>query len=236
MTASATAWISTDLWVWVAAIMTLAIFSFLYRDNPLYKFAEHLFVGVSVGYAIAVSWDRVFLPKIWTGLVLHRQWSMLPPVILGLLYISFFFPRYTWIARYPISFMMGFSAGVALPLTVVTDIFIQTRGTFYESNAAGDPLAPIISVAKFQEFAAHPGVLSALNALYGPLLLLGVVCVMLFFYFSHEQKGPLKVAGMVGMVYLMIGFGASFGYTVMARLSLLIGRIQFLLGEWLRVL
>ena len=34
----------------------------------------------------------------------------------------------------------------------------------------------------------------------------------------------------------MIAFGASFGYTVMARVSLLIGRIQFLLHDWLGVI
>jgi len=32
---------------WVAAFLTLSIFSFLYKDNPFYKFAEHLMVGVS---------------------------------------------------------------------------------------------------------------------------------------------------------------------------------------------
>ena len=33
----------------------------------------------------------------------------------------------------------------------------------------------------------------------------------------------------------MISFGASFGYTVMARVSLLLGRFQFLLGDWLHL-
>lgn len=34
----------------------------------------------------------------------------------------------------------------------------------------------------------------------------------------------------------MIGFGSAFGYTVMARISLLIGRIQYLLGPWLGII
>jgi hypothetical protein len=37
----------------------------------------------------------------------------------------------------------------------------------------------------------------------------------------------------IGIWFMMIGFGASFGYTVMARISLLIGRIQFLMTDWL---
>jgi hypothetical protein len=31
----------------------------------------------------------------------------------------------------------------------------------------------------------------------------------------------------------MIAFGASFGYTVMSRLSILIGRINFLFHDWI---
>jgi hypothetical protein len=40
----------------------------------------------------------------------------------------------------------------------------------------------------------------------------------------------------LGIIFLMLGFGASFGYTVMSRISLLIGRMQFLLGDWLGVI
>ena len=43
-------------------------------------------------------------------------------------------------------------------------------------------------------------------------------------------------AAKVGIWTLMIGFGASFGYTVMARLSLLIGRVIYLLQDWLEVI
>jgi hypothetical protein len=41
--------------IWVAAFLTICIFSFLYEDNPFYKFAEHLFVGVSAGYFMATT-------------------------------------------------------------------------------------------------------------------------------------------------------------------------------------
>jgi len=47
--------LSHDIGVWIAAGLTLCVFSFLYKDNPFYKFAEHLFVGVSAGYYIALN-------------------------------------------------------------------------------------------------------------------------------------------------------------------------------------
>jgi hypothetical protein len=46
---------------WVATGLTLLIFSFLYKDNPLFKLAEHLYVGVSVGYVIVKTYDTVIV-------------------------------------------------------------------------------------------------------------------------------------------------------------------------------
>ena len=48
--------------IWIAAFLTLCIYSFLYRDNPFYRFAEHLFVGVSLGYSIVLSIHQAFYP------------------------------------------------------------------------------------------------------------------------------------------------------------------------------
>ena len=58
-----------DLGIWLAALLTLFVFSFLYKDNPLYKFAEHLFVGVSAGYYIVLNFWTVVIPNLWDPLV-----------------------------------------------------------------------------------------------------------------------------------------------------------------------
>ena len=50
---------------------------------------------------------------------------------------------------------------------------------------------------------------------------------------DREHKGALGVASKIGVYFLMVGFGAGYGYTVMSRISLLIGRYQFLLDNWL---
>jgi hypothetical protein len=63
-----------------------------------------------------------------------------------------------------------------------------------------------------------------------------VITTVVYFFFSREQKGGFKFVANIGIVYIMIGFGASFGYTVMARVSLLLGRLQFLLRDWLGVI
>ena len=65
------------------------------------------------------------------------------------------------------------------------------------------------------------------------LLFIGVVSVLIYFFFSAEHRGVFGFFAKIGIVFLMVGFGASFGYTVMSRITLLIGRLQFLLGDWL---
>jgi len=71
---------------------------------------------------------------------------------------------------------------------------------------------------------------SSLNAI---LFTIGLITSLLFFFFSREQKGALGAASRVGIGFLMVSFGAGYGYTVMSRISLLIGRFQFLLHDWL---
>ena len=59
------------VWTLLAGIVTLAIFSFLYRDNPAYKMAEHIAVGLSVGFLVITYYYNVFKPKLWDN-VLHN--------------------------------------------------------------------------------------------------------------------------------------------------------------------
>ena len=67
---------------------------------------------------------------------------------------------------------------------------------------------------------------SSLNAI---IILIGVSSVLFYFFFSVEHTGPGKIVARTGILFLMISFGAAFGYTVMARMSLLIGRLTDLI-------
>ena len=82
----------------------------------------------------------------------------------------------------------------------------------------------------------HPGLISFLNALSVPLIIVGVITGIIYFFFSREHKGVFGGFAKVGIWFLMVAFGASFGYTIMARVSLLIGRLFFLLHDWLRLI
>jgi hypothetical protein len=67
------------------------------------------------------------------------------------------------------------------------------------------------------------------------LVTLGTFAGLFYFFFSKEHKGAFGRLARVGTWFLMVTFGAAFGYTVMGRMSLLIGRIDFLFGDWLHL-
>jgi hypothetical protein len=200
---------AADLGVVVAALLTLAVFSFLYRDNPFYRFAESLLVGVSAGYYVVHYFDAGVVRKFWVPVVQQGQLWLLPGGVLGLLMLARLHPRGQWISRFAIAFYVAAWSGYLIPSVLQERILRQVAGTFL-------PAAGTTSVGAL---------------LAAVLVLLGVAAILVYFYFSAEHRGLLGAASRVGILFLMVGFGASFGYTVMGRLSLLIGRFQFLLQD-----
>ena len=415
--------------IWIAALLTICIFSFLFRDNPFYRFAEHLLVGVSAGYFFArYSWD-VLEPKLFTPLFTGENLWLLLLLIMGLMMFGKLTKDFKWTARWPIAFVVGctvglqvnsylqadvvaqckasmrpfqgkpaivyevmkdyvvlekkreFKEGDAIPLEEVREFnenwmksqipddrngdgkleekewkkfagITQTQFRKIDKNrdfaisqeelknfrlrypaqyralgpwrnltwqektwnsksltwtqcapypATGRKIAPVslsiyiagkIDEKKSKEekekfakecrdnaksLAAARGHMKAILSLdtflqnadrnqdkklsslewhappywfkgktfkeslgnfltsgffMGLVALIGIISALIYFFFSTEHHGALKVSSQIGIYFLMVCFGASFGYTVMARISLLIGRMTFLLGDW----
>lgn len=201
--------------VWIAAGLTLFIFSFLYKDNPFFRVAEHLYMGVGLAWHIQVVVYKLLIPQVWDPFKKALENSdyitismTLIPTILGLSLITQFIPKYSWISRYGFTFMMGYAAGLALPAGLTTDFINQILGTV-------EPFANILNLTTGQ----------LINAI---IMLVGAVSVLFYFFFSVEHTKGIKKISNVGIYFLMIYFGASFGNTVMARFSLLYGRFDLL--------
>jgi hypothetical protein len=205
---------SPDPWVWFAAFLTLCIFSFLYKDNIFYQFAEHIFVGISAGYLIAITYHNQIYPNLVVPLFFEGRILYIVPLAFGLLYFTRFIPRISFLVRIPIAFLLGWGSGVIIPAIFQRDILRQTQGTLLVAEA-------------FEKWD---------TGLWAVVIFIGVVCTLVYFFFSRERKGIIKPMANLGIIFLMLGFGASFGYTVMSRISLLIGRMQFLLGDWLGII
>ncbi|HZI88910.1 MAG TPA: hypothetical protein VFD83_00490 [Candidatus Polarisedimenticolia bacterium] len=196
---------------WIAAILTLCVFSFLYKENPFYRFAEHLFVGAAAGYLLAVQWQNVLIPNVWSPLTAKGDLVVLIPLVLGLMMLARVWEKGSGIARWSIAFYVGIYSGVAMPGYMQAQIFAQLA----------DAAKP------------WPAGWAGVNA---ALILLGLLTCIAYFFFSLPHRGVQGVGARIGIYFLMVAFGASFGYTVMARVSLLIARVQFLLRDWLHIL
>jgi hypothetical protein len=203
--------------VWLAAVLTLGILSFLYRDNVWYKVCEAIFVGVSAGYfLVSYFWDNLY-GKFWVGIFPdHGEprgdgWYMLIfGGILGLMMLMRLVPKIGWISRWPLAFIVGATAGLYLITYFASNVMAQVQ----------DTIRPLIADNLYDTIGTI-------------VVLVATVTSLIYFFFSKEHKGAFGSAARVGIIFLMITFGASFGYTVMSRMSLLIYRIDYLLGAWL---
>ena len=201
------------LWTILGGVITFAIFSFLYRDNPLYKMAEHIAVGLSVGFLVVTYYNNVFKPKVWDNVLHNGQYDYLIPLALGLLLFTRFVPKIGWISRWAIAFYIGGFSGVSIPSTLEGRVVQQTEAA----------IQPLIHVEQNRPF-----IMNLLSSIDATFLVVGTLACLVFFFFSVEHKGGVGRFAYFGRLCIMAGFGASFGYTVMARVSLLIGRVQFL--------
>ncbi len=219
------------LGIWTSALLTLCVFSFLYRDNAFYKFSEAVFVGVSAAYWMVVGFWTVIIPnllgKIWPAwvqgwavpgmsTVREEDWRLyLIPLLLGGMLLWRLSPRGAWIARWPLAFIIGSTAGIRLIGFLQADFLSQVRNT----------IEPVV-VLEGSRFLFWESVQN----------LLLVVCVLAgltYFFFSIEHTGLAGRVSQLGVWVLMITFGAAFGYTVMGRIALLAIRFEFLFDDWL---
>jgi hypothetical protein len=190
----------------IAAFLTLCIFSFLYKDNPFYKFAERLVAGVATGYWTMLLFYTNFTDKVLTPIFVNAEYVYIIPAFLGILMWARISKKFAWLSRYSIAFYIGISSGVSIPVSLYTYLFKQLEATIRT------PLT--FSVA-------------GLNML---LIVIAVLSALVYFFFSTAHKGVFGAASKLGIYVIMIGFGAGFGLTVMGRVALLVQRVIFLKG------
>jgi len=233
---------------WFVVFLTLCIFSFLYKDNPFYKAAEHLYVGVSAGYVAVISfWQQVqpnLFGRLWPsgvevndGSIFQSSWytiyevfnfistgfgvldrSIFPeggikgfdeirmiyiiPFILGIFMILRLVPKLSWLARWAIAYIVGMAAGLRFYGFLNSNVLIQIK-------------------ASAIDFTSDWGTI--INSL---IIFIGTISGLIYFFYSTEHKGVVGRLSRIGIYFLMIKFGASFGFAVMGRISLLIGRMN----------
>ncbi|HUH05159.1 MAG TPA: helix-hairpin-helix domain-containing protein [Kofleriaceae bacterium] len=272
---------------WVGIFLTFCILSFLYKDNPFYKIAEHLFIGVSIGYVIIQQYYNTLRPKLIESIADADRWywnlALIPLLLVAMMFIKVASQKLSWMGRYPLAFVVALYAGLqingvaqadlgqqikrgmapfaqekvdinaadqgalislGLPPTVADEIIERRATTPFTSldeivalpgltaEARADIEAARGSIVGLDARAStRPDEIDAFGTFGQILLFLGLIASLIYFYFSIEQKGAIGAVSRFGVWVLMIGFGASFGFTVMGRLALAIGRVQNIRGD-----
>jgi hypothetical protein len=199
--------------VWVAVFFTLAIYSFLYGENPWYRLAEHIYAGVSVGYSVAFNLD--YLRDQWVD-----RWSLeggmmviyIICILIGLLWYARFVKQYFHFYRWTLAIIVGTGIGMALRTVIFTQFLNQ-----------------IIAQASMSLFVSGDMVSTISNI----FIAIMTPSVLLYFWFTGgtREGGPMDYVRKIARYTIMAGFGSAYGYTVLTRYSLFIGRAQFLLGN-----
>jgi hypothetical protein len=221
-----------NLGKWVAAALTLFALSFLYGDNPFYRFTEHVFVGVTAAYWMVLGFWSTIVPKLLANIApeipvyifglnfpldvpLARRLLYCIPLVFGLFLLLRLHPQGKRYGAWSLAFIVGTTAGLRLIGHLEAGFLSQI----------GNSIIPLVAV--------HEGGFELGHTLDALLLTGGVICCLFYFYFSRARRGALGAASKAGLWILMVTFGAGFGFTIMGRIALLVGRVEFLLRDWL---
>jgi hypothetical protein len=218
------------LTVLVGGFATLAIFSFLVKENPFYRFFEHVYIGIAAGFGVILTfknflWPRILSPMVGHSIVVFPDGTTsapynpgyllyLVPMAFGLLYYFIYSKKHGWLAKLVIGFSLGMSGGIALK-GFYNEMMPQIVGSF----------KPLVVVG--------PGGIDWWGSFENIVFIFTLVAVMYYFFFSFRGEGRLaRGLSASGRWLMMVCFGAFFGSTVMARMALLVERVQFLLHDW----
>ena len=199
--------------LWISAILTIMITTLAWKDTPVSKTAEHIYLGVITANSIVMAWgniDSVGIQKIMSG-----QFLYILPVILGIMAYARYSKENFWIYRYPIALVVGIGVGTAMSGLVGGSVLDQIKASFWSLNVPGD-------------------IGASLNNL---IMVVTLVSAMMYFIFTIKAtRNPLATKiSTLGRYAMMAAFGYSFANTIATRINQYAGRIAFLMLEWLQL-
>jgi len=197
----------TRVQIWVAALCTLACYSYLIKENPAYRIAEYTLVALYTSYNITRLFHSFIKPYFINYALEEKQYYYIVMGVLGLLlYARYAPPQYRWLARYPIALAVGWGLGGSIarsPRPVFTQV--------------ADAMRPLDSVNNIVFFVCF------------------LVVMSYFFFTAGKESKFIQGSGRIGRYIMMIGFGTAFGNTVQGRISLFLNRLSFLLTDWMGI-
>ncbi|MDX9992999.1 MAG: hypothetical protein RBS68_13245 [Anaerolineales bacterium] len=211
----------TDVLVGLLSFLfTLMILSYLVGDNPLFRVAIHIFVGVTAGYVTLIVFQQVILNKLilpMAGGDWVRTIVLIFPAIMGLFLLTKIHPKYQWLGRWVVAFLVGVGAAATVAGALTGTLLPQTWASINLFDVQG--LEPKAAAERLTE---------------GFFILLGTLTTLAYFQFSVRQSAAksgrrglfMRIVSAVGEIFLAITFGALFAGVLASALAAMVNRIQ----------
>jgi hypothetical protein len=191
--------------LWTGWVLMLMIYSYpLYKENPVYRFAEHLYIAVMLAVSLTVNFSNVM--RMCITPLMQGNITMIVPLVMGLMIYTMLIPEYRWVSRYPIALLVGAGFGLGIRGSIGPNIQDAIVSTITRPTDGG--------------------AMAWINFLY---IAVGLICSVLYFLLTYEHSGALQAPTRIGRLFIMVALGAYFGNTVLFRFTMLTGRAQFFL-------
>jgi len=192
---------------WAFALFTIAILSYLWKLNYVYKIAETFSVGALLAHTFVNTWtgsiEGICLKPLMSGTVVR-----IVPLIFGLLIFTRLSRQYAWISRYPTALLAGVGMGVMFGATFDAQVLTQiamTASSFVEKDA----------------FSAV-------------VILVGVFVTLTYFIYTQEHTGALGISARLGRIFAMFSFGMNYAAELIWYLTLVVGILIRLVDMWIK--
>jgi hypothetical protein len=218
---------------------TLAIFSYLFGDNPLLRFTLNIFVGVTAGYLAFVVYQMVLAPWASERLVLGN-WSdrllAIVPLVMGVILLvksmGIFAPRLSRFSRLALAFLIGVGGAVAIGGALTGTLMPQVWGliqVFERDTLLGEWGRGLLPLAGY--------------LVNGSMLLLGALTTLLAFHYGKDVgQGQVPMPNRllpwittIGKFFVAAALGVIFAGIYQTGLTALVERldlfVNFLQGQ-----
>lgn len=203
----------------IAFLFTVVVLSYLVGDNPLFRIAIYIFVGVSAGYVAVVAWWQVLWPNLLVPLVTGsstQRIALLVPLLLGAMLLMKSRPSLTRLGMPAMGLLVGVGAAVAMAGAVSGTLLPQVNATIGAFDAR-----KFTSVESF------------VDAVF---ILVGLIATLAYFHFtaranpdgSVRRFRAIELAAYAGSLFIAITLGVVFAGIYSAALTAFIERLHFL--------
>lgn len=217
----------------IALFLTFAVLSFVWRDNPLYRTVESLFIGVAMGLFATFEIRQVLIPRLWDRLVAGPStalaWvSAIVVILVSLILVARAIPSLHWLGRVPIAIAVGSLAGM-VAAGFFRSVLIPQVGASATTLTFTDTLSHARSMCLLES--APPNALTNVVCSFGPyvnqlVIGLGVVAALMHFIFSRKENAGFRAVSRIGSIVVMITLGVTLAFVVMTHFAVTIDRAQ----------